>query len=293
VNKDKTSPGTVFAAITPNKFATKLLFLWRLAASPFIGWYGYIRGELLYRRNRESATGVDLTVDPSAGTNPLTAYFDANTEGPGLWKWRHYFDVYHRHFQKYIGKEVHIVEIGVFSGGSLNMWREYFGPDCHVHGVDLEESCLTYEREGVTIHVGDQADRSFWKRFRSQVPRVDIVVDDGGHTVRQQRTTLEELLPHISPGGIYVCEDIQGSYNRFNSYVNGLSHLLNAHNPDSTVVGAATESDVKSQLQGAISSISHYPYMVVIEKLVAPVQVLKTERRGTEWQPFIPLPDQD
>ena len=282
----------IFSAITPNKFSTKLLFMWRSVAAPFVGWFGYIRGELLYRRIGSATPGDDRPIE-SAVTNPLTRYFDANTEGPGLWKWRHYFDVYHRHFQKYVGKEVHIVEIGVFSGGSLNMWREYFGPGCHVHGVDIEEACLSYEREGVDIHIGDQADRKFWKEFRQKVPHVDIVVDDGGHTVRQQRTTLEELLPHIRPGGVYVCEDIQGSYNRFNSYVNGMSHLLNAHNPDSTVVGAATISDVKSHLQSNIYCISHYPYMVVIEKNLVPANRLKTERRGTEWQPFIKLPDED
>src|SRR6266851_4236840 len=50
--------------------------------------------------------------------NPLMSYFEANIKGRGIWKWQHYFDIYHHHFSKFVGREVHIVEIGVFSGGS-------------------------------------------------------------------------------------------------------------------------------------------------------------------------------
>ena len=204
VNKENGGLITVIDAILPSKFSKILLFLWRTAAAPFVGWFGYFRGELLYRRNRSPAAesggqGEGEGEGEGEGANPLSTYFDANVEGPGIWKWRHYFDVYHRHFQKYVGKEVHIVEIGVFSGGSLNMWREYFGSDCHIYGIDIEESCRSYEREGVEIHVGDQADRSFWEQFRREVPRVDIVIDDGGHTVRQQRTTLENYCRICTP----------------------------------------------------------------------------------------------
>ena len=44
-----------------------------------------------------------------------------------VWKWKHYCDVYHRHFSKFVGREVHVLEVGIYSGGSLQMWREYFG----------------------------------------------------------------------------------------------------------------------------------------------------------------------
>ena len=40
--------------------------------------------------------------------NPLRAFFDARTEGRGIWKWLHYFDIYHRHLQKFVGTDAHI-----------------------------------------------------------------------------------------------------------------------------------------------------------------------------------------
>src|SRR5690242_2489204 len=94
--------------------------------------------------------------------NPLRAFFNARTEGHGIWKWDHYFDAYHRHFARFRGTEVHILEIGIYSGGSLEMWRNYFGPRCHVYGVDVEEACRRYEDAQTTVFIGDQADRAFW-----------------------------------------------------------------------------------------------------------------------------------
>jgi cephalosporin hydroxylase len=92
-----------------------------------------------------------------------------------------------------------IVEIGIFSGGSLAMWQSYFGAGAHVHGVDVEESCKAHADDSVTVWIGDQSDPAFWQRFLAKVPSFDIVIDDGGHEASQQMPTLEALLPRLSP----------------------------------------------------------------------------------------------
>src|SRR5438067_13766465 len=58
-----------------------------------------------------------------ASANPLRQFFDARSEGRGIWKWLHYFDIYDRHFSRFRGEAVHVLEIGVYSGGSLEMSR--------------------------------------------------------------------------------------------------------------------------------------------------------------------------
>jgi len=133
-----------------------------------------------------------------------------NTEG--VWKWLHYLEAYNCHFQRFVNKEVHILEIGVYSGGSLSLWREFFGNKCHVYGVDIED-CTQFSKNNTKIFVGDQADPQFWKRIREAVPKIDIIIDDGGHQSHQIISSLKEMLSHISPGGIYVIEDLQGTYN--------------------------------------------------------------------------------
>src|SRR6185503_13401380 len=95
---------------------------------------------------------------------------------------------------------------------------------------DIEQACRVYEDEQVRVHVGDQADREFWRKFRKDVPLLDIIVDDGGHTPRQQIVTLEELLPHLRPGGVYLCEDVHGVHHEFVAYIAGIADHFNATN---------------------------------------------------------------
>ena len=76
----------------------------------------------------------------SSSVNPLWEYFKNHKDGHGIWKWEHYFDIYHRHFAQFVGQKVNVLEIGIYSGGSLEMWRSYFGEESHIYGVDIEEA---------------------------------------------------------------------------------------------------------------------------------------------------------
>ncbi len=222
-----------------------------------------------------------LPLDEPAGRTDLQAYVEAHETGRGIWKWEHYLPIYEHHFEKFKGREVHVVEIGVYSGGSLDMWKEYFGPKAHIYGVDIGPECKSYEGPGVDIFIGDQADPEFWRQFVSNVPHVDIVIDDGGHQTFQQIATLEALLPHIRPGGIYVCEDITDEYNPFLDYVFGLSRGLHAYRHGTKVQTGMPPTDI----QQAVDSFHFYPFVTVIEKRSDRLDRLICPRRGTEWQP--------
>lgn len=214
--------------------------------------------------------------------NPLRAFFDSRKEGRGIWKWNHYFDVYHRHFSKFVGRDVNVLEIGVYSGGSLEMWKEYFGPRCRIYGVDIEESCKCYEDDATEIAIGDQADRDFWRTFKERIPAVDILVDDGGHQTEQQIVTLEEMLPHLRPGGVYLCEDVHGEHNGFSGYMQGLVSNLNVFK-----AGRGKRIVQATGFQSSIQSVHFYPYVTVIEKADLPVEQFLSLKHGTQWQPFL------
>ncbi len=221
--------------------------------------------------------------DGAAPENPLFKYFQEHVEGPGIWKWEHYFEVYHRHLAKFIGQRVDVVEIGIYSGGSLAMWRSYFGAESHIYGVDIEPDCKVYKDRSITVFTGDQADRTFWTDFRETVGAVDIIIDDGGHTPEQQRITLEEMLPYLRPGGVYICEDIHGSFDQFSSFIAGLADGLNCFDK----VHGETLQTSATPFQSAIHSIHFYPYLVVIERNSAPKRQFIAPKHGTEWQPFL------
>ena len=63
--------------------------------------------------------------------NELEEYFYGNS-GRQIFKWHHYFEIYDWHFKRFRGKEIVVVEVGVFQGGSLQMWRKYFGPNAKI-----------------------------------------------------------------------------------------------------------------------------------------------------------------
>ena len=224
------------------------------------------------------------TVPEPAPNNPLWKYFSAHTEGPGIWKWVHYFDIYNHYLRKYVGSSgIHLLEIGVYSGGSLAMWRDYLGPGSRISGVDIDAACKLYESDRVSIFVGDQADRDFWAGFREKSPPVDIVIDDGGHDPEQQMVSLEELLPYLRPGGVYICEDVTGERNRFADFVRNFADRLNSFTAMMDEHGQL--SSRSTGFQNAVKAVHLYPFVVVVEMNERPIHRFVCPKHGTEWQP--------
>ena len=265
--------------LLPEKIVEETRVIRSLARSAPMTTRGYRFGSHF----ASAATPKSILPASDPRSNPLRAYFESHTEGRGIWKGRHYFDIYVRHLERFVGRPVHVVEIGVYSGGSLEMWRKYFGPESTIYGVDLEEACRVYEGDGVRIFVGDQGDRSFWKRFKKEVPFVDVVIDDGGHAPDEMRVTFEELMPILRPGGVYICEDI-GTDNTFLPYLGGLAqHLVSYSGIPLKEEGVASGA---SALQRSVESIHLYPLLAVIERTLAPVTSFQYPKHGSEWQPF-------
>jgi hypothetical protein len=239
---------------------------------------------LAFRRGWQygkSLAPPDIPPDTPHPRTELETYFDSHVTGRGVWKWQHYFPIYDRHFARFRGQSAHILEIGVYSGGSLDMWREYFGDAAHIYGVDIEPACHVYEAPNTRIFIGDQGDKAFWKSFLEEVPSLDIVIDDGGHMPEQQIATLEALLPHMRPGGVYLCEDIHNRLNTFLSYIDGLSRNLHV------MKGEGLVEHEPSGCQRLINSVHLYPYVAVLESRAELLEVLTAPKHGTEWQPFL------
>jgi hypothetical protein len=203
--------------------------------------------------------------------NDLAKYFTENA-GMLIHKWNHYFDIYDRHFSRFRGTDVHIVECGVGQGGSLQMWKHYFGPNARIFGVDINPHCKGLEEEQIEIFVGDQEDRIFLKSLTEKIPKIDILIDDGGHTMNQQIATFEELFYRIDANGVYLCEDLHTSYwpgeygggykspNSFIEYSKNFIDYINAWHSVQTNVLSVTE------FTKSVHSLHYYDSVLVIEK---------------------------
>ena len=123
-----------------------------------------------------------------------------------------YFSAYDALLERYRGKPITFVEIGVLNGGSLFMWRNFFGDAARIIGIDLNPQAKKWEEHGFEIFIGSQEDPTFWAEFCESVEEIDVVLDDGGHTYLQQIITTETLLGRIKDQGMLIVEDTHTSY---------------------------------------------------------------------------------
>jgi hypothetical protein len=149
----------------------------------------------------------------------LHRYF-LNNSHKRLHKWIHYFDIYETHFARFRGKEPVIVEIGVMGGGSLKMWKEYFGEGSRIVGVDINPDCKAHEGEGIEVFIGSQDDPALIDAIFAKYPHVDLVLDDGSHMMRHMIATFELMYDRVQPKGVYMVEDTHTCY--WSEYGGGL-----------------------------------------------------------------------
>jgi hypothetical protein len=214
--------------------------------------------------------------------NDLEKYF---RENPGrlIHKCMHYFDIYDTYFSKYKDKKIVLLEIGVSHGGSLQMWKHYFGANVKIYGLDINPECKKFEEPVIKIFTGSQSDRKFLRDMLSQIPPIDILIDDGGHGMRQQIITFEETFNHVKKDGIYICEDLHTSYwlkyggghRRKGTFIEYSKKFIDKLNAQYSEQGSLKTNSFTQSVRG----LHFYNGMVVIEK--GEVTDFSIEKTGT------------
>ena len=251
-------------------------------------------------------------------TSPLLAWYMNRVirqDGPSFQKWPHYLEPYERHLGRFRAQEkMTLLEIGIDDGGSLNMWRQYLGPRARIYGADIVSNTKRYKGDPFygspeAIFVGDQATDAFWTDVRRALPpgSIDVLIDDGGHTVEQQKRTLEEAWKLLAPGGVYVCEDVHGGSNLFVAHVvarylrrpppaHAPGHIaprlpwgqLRDEVPTLNQFNHPQKDATPNEVQAYVSGVFFYPYMIVVEKLRVPRKQLTGHLwagdRTTSWR---------
>ena len=143
-------------------------------------------------------------------------------QGRVVHKWKHYFPAYEAHFSRFVNRPVVFWEIGVFRGGSVEMWKRYLGPHAQIVGIDIDPTCAGYEGDQVAIRIGNQSDPEFLQRVLDEFGPPDIILDDGSHKMNDLTATFRYLYPRMSPTGVYFVEDLHTCY--WEEYGGGLKH---------------------------------------------------------------------
>ncbi|MEP7173410.1 MAG: class I SAM-dependent methyltransferase [Aestuariivirga sp.] len=148
------------------------------------------------------------------GDDPFSKLFYQYEGERIIHKWGHYLPIYSRLFAPYQKRTtpLRFLEIGVSKGGSMQLWRSFFGKDAIIYGIDIDPACSAFDDEKARIRIGSQADPEFLASVVKEMGGVDIVLDDGSHVASDQKASFEALFPLLAEGGLYVVEDLHTSY---------------------------------------------------------------------------------
>ena len=138
------------------------------------------------------------------------AFFSVDTYR--VHKWAHYLDVYERYLARYRNTDFRMLEIGVCDGGSLAMWRRYFGAEATIVGIDIDPRCAELVTAPNIVRIGSQADPAFLAQIMRDLGPFDVILDDGSHVAQHQSLSFNVLFPSLRENGIYMIEDTHTSY---------------------------------------------------------------------------------
>ena len=127
-------------------------------------------------------------------------------------KFSHYHPIYERELSDLRNKSLTIFEIGVSQGGSLQMWKRFFGPYSTIIGIDVSERTKKHEEERIHVRIGDQSDEKFLDGIIKEFGTPDVVIDDGSHIMKHVTKSFRYLYPRISKNGVYIVEDLYTAY---------------------------------------------------------------------------------
>ena len=209
-------------------------------------------------------------------------------------KWKKYFHIYEKIFKKYRNKKIIFVEIGIFQGGSLEIWKSYFGKKSKIIGIDLNPKCKKFinKKKNIDVFIGDQSEPIFWKNFFKKVGNVDIILDDGGHTNKQQILTVLNTIKNINNGGKLIVEDTHTSYlpifgnpNRF-SFINFTKQIIDQIN---YTFPFKVKKKFKNEIDKHVYGLSYYESIVefkIDRKLCIENKLLYNNGKSSGFEDF-------
>lgn len=191
-------------------------------------------------------------------------------QGRGTTKWSHYPYYFERHLQEFVGRPITILEIGIENGGSLQVWKRYFGPQCKVVGIDINPQAI-YQEPQIFTECGSQTDHNFLRSVIQKHGRPDIIIDDGSHNQTDILSSLSFLFSSLNEGGYYIVEDLHTSY--WSQYEGGIASPYNFVTIASRFVHDVNKQFIQEPFTPsleALMEISFYNSLVFMRKGTPP-----------------------
>lgn len=163
-------------------------------------------------------------------------------------------------------RPIRLLEVGVYKGGSLEMWRRYLHPESTIVGLDIDKNCVLFDRRDDKVHVriGDQTDIGFLQRVVDEFGPFDVIIDDGSHICSHMIKTFDFLfLRGLTHCGTYIAEDTHSNFWQsyrdqkysFIDLCKDLVDLMHAHYVDESGVAPFTIGDSGRLSESAMTRI--------------------------------------
>lgn len=141
----------------------------------------------------------------------------------------HYLERYDPFLEPWLDKNITLLELGVYRGGSLLLWRDYF-PHGTIVGIDIRLPKGFRATERVHAFEGSQIDLPFLSHVAEETAPegFDVIIDDASHLGELTKTAFWHLFDnHLKPGGLYVIEDWGTGY--WDDWPDGKSIALSSY----------------------------------------------------------------
>jgi len=166
-----------------------------------------------------------------------------------------YIHLYEKYFQPFRNKHIRLLEIGVYGGGSLRMWKHYFS-NAKIYGLDIDPGCKQHEEDRISVEIGSQGDESVLEKVWQNCGELDIVIDDGSHVNKHILASFNYFFDKLKPGGIYVIEDLGCSYGLDEDYVRQKWPGMKYNDPNEHLIN--NRDDLKKVFEKIIYDLDHF-----------------------------------
>ena len=142
----------------------------------------------------------------SEGTDKASfIYINANNKLAATHDYLRHYDYFLRPF---VSEKFSMIEFGCAGGASLRTWEKYF-PNAQIYGVDIDDSAKRHETERIHIVIGDATAQKTFDELKAATGQAFIIIDDASHAWSDQRRSFELFWDLVTPGGFYICEDLE------------------------------------------------------------------------------------
>ena len=211
------------------------------------------------------------------------------TQLPGALKWHHYFPIYEETFEPFRRQPARILEIGVYKGFSIRMWREYFHPDSIIVGLDVDENCQQFKDEtrNLFVRIGHQEDAGFLQSVVDEFGPFDLIIDDGSHVTSHMIDSFNFLFDKgLKDVGMYIVEDTHSNYwkthrNMRLSFMDLVKHIIDLMHAHYTLGFSEPEFRLGSEKRKTSFKVPRITTMVDEVRFFDSIVIIRKNRHRT------------